>query len=168
MDRDNQQGRSHFYIGYILGLIDGEGCYQLENDGKGHFYPSLVISNTNDEIIKMAQSYLRTLGISCWVWSPKLSGKEKRPYQRLYIKGIKRMKKFLDIFTEYPHAKSYQANLLKEYCKLRLSIPIKELYSNGKHDYTKELEIKSKLKTLNAKYKGAFPSETIRFNTLSV
>ena len=159
---DNPQERLHFNIGYILGLIDGEGCYQLENDGKGHFYPSLVIGNTDPLIIEAGRKCLESLGITCWVWFPKLTGKETRPYQRLYVKGLRRMKELLDIVTLYPHAKIERANLLKEFCELRLSMTNKEIYKNGKHDYTKELELKKKLSNLNNRYKGAKSSETIR------
>lgn len=159
----NPQERLHFKIGYILGIVDGEGCYQLESDGKGHFYPSLTISNTDDKIIQQTISYLKDLGIECWSWSPKNYGRETRSYQRIYVKGLRRLKKYLDIFTNYPHAKLERALLLKEFCELRLKIPNKQLYLNGVHNYSKENELRSKLSQLNSRFKGAKSSETIRF-----
>ena len=158
----NPQERLHFKIGYILGLIDGEGCYQLENDGSGHYYPSLTIGNTDHLIIKQASQYLEEFGIEYWVWTPKLTGKEKRKYFRLFVKGIRRMKKLLDLVTQYPHAKLERANILKEYCDYRLSISNKEKYKNGNHDYSLEISLRLKLSNLNSKYKGAKSSETIR------
>ncbi len=163
---DNPQERLHFNIGYILGLIDGEGCYQLESDGRGHFYPSLTISNTDPLIIRSAEQYLKELGIVCWIWSPKFYGKERRPYLRLYVKGIGRMKVLLDLVTKYPHAKLERANILKTYCEHRLAIPVKELYRNGERDHTKEQELRKRLSNLNTKYKGAKSSETIRFDSV--
>lgn len=159
---DNPQERLHFEIGYILGLIDGEGCYQLEADGRGHFYPSLTIGNTNPLIIEQANAFLKSVGVGSWIWSPKLYGKETRPYLRLYVKGLKRMKTLLDITTRYPHAKTEQAKTLLQYCEHRLAIPVETLYRNGTHDCTLEQELKARLSNLNGAYKGAKSSETIR------
>ena len=72
------------------------------------------------------------------------------------------MKKFLDLVTRYPHAKLERANILKEYCDYRLSIPNKEKYKNGIHDYSLEKSLRLKISNLNSKYKGAKSSETIR------
>ena len=164
--KDNTMGdpqeRLHFKIGYILGLIDGEGCYQLEHDGRGHYYPSLTICNTDPLIIDQLKQYLEELNIEYFVWSPKFYGKEKRPYLRLFVKGIRRMKVVLDLVTQYPHAKIERAKILKLYCEYRLAIPKKDLYKNGNHDYTKENELRKRLSNLNAKYKGAKSSTTIR------
>lgn len=162
---DYQQERLHFKIGYILGLIDGEGCYQLGHDGRGHYYPQLIITNTDQLIIETAYKYLKELNIPCWIWSPKKYGKEKRQGMRLYIKGIRRMKRFLDLFFKYPHAKKERAFLIKQYCERRLAIPLKELYLNGKHDNSIEIEIRRKLTDLNKKNKGAISSETIRLTS---
>ena len=164
---DNQQERQILDIGYLLGMIDGEGCYQLEQDGRGHFYPSFTLGNTDERIILKSKGILENLGVGCWIWTPKFHGKQQRPMLRLYVKGIKRMKHFLDIFTQYNHAKLDRANILKEYCELRLSIPMQELYSNTPKDYSRELKLKETLKKLNRKYKGFVSSETIRFGASS-
>lgn len=159
MKLDNQQERPTFEIGYLLGVIDSDGCYQFAQDRKKYLYPQVVINNNNQGLIRRFAQYLDNLDIRYWIWSPKPYGKEKRIGQRLYVKGLKRFAKFYDSVAIYDHAKKPRADILKEYLDYRLSIPIK----NGIKPYLgKEQEFKRKLNSLNQENKGKVSPETIR------
>lgn len=159
----NQQERRHFYIGYLLGIIDGEGAYQLSPDKK-YYSPVITINNTDDELIDRTAEALRFLAIPYHVWVPKRHSKERRKPKRLYIKGIKRVKRATDVLLEFPSAKRERAKLLNDFCRHRLSIPRKGGNTNQFDTrYSKiEIQFKERLRQLNAKYKGAVSPETIR------
>jgi hypothetical protein len=159
----NPQERLHFNIGYLIGIIDGEGAYQLGPD-KIYYSPVITINNTDDKIIKLTTEALTLLGIPYHVWKPKLFGKERRYYARILIKGIKNVKLATDIILKYPSAKNERAQLLNDFCNHRLLIAkghgsknqFKTKYSNI------EIQFKERLRELNSKYKGAKSPETIR------
>lgn len=149
----NPQERLHFYIGYLIGIIDGEGAYQLSPDKK-YFSPMITINNTDEEIIRLTCEALTQLGLDHHVWYPKQYGKEYRQATRVYIRGIEHVKKATDLILKYPSGKDERAKLLNEFCTYRLKkqTPYSDI----------EIQFKEKLRQMNAKYKGAKSSETIR------
>lgn len=153
----NQQERLPHEISYLFGIIDGEGSYQMSSDinkqGRRYFSPLLTISNANPLILDMCTTALDMMDVAWHIWTPKKTGKEKHVLYRLSVKGIKRMKKFLDQATRIKHAKMPQALLLKEFCDLRLSIDKRLLDSGHVLTYSeRECEIKNELGALNKKY----------------
>lgn len=152
---ENPQERLPLEIGYLLGLIDGEGSYQLTVDyghnRKRYFTPQTSIFNSDPRIIAKCVSILKQLDIAFHVWTPKLT-KGKSPVTRIVVHGIKRNKKLLDILTKYDHGKLERAKVLLEFIDRRLSIPQKELF-NGKETYSDiEYELKNKLSQMNKEY----------------
>jgi len=160
---DNPQERLHFYIGYFLGIIDGEGAYQLGPDRK-YYSPSININNTDQLVIDRIAEALDYLGLPYFVWHPKRHGKEKRKPIRVVIKGIKRVKRVTDLILKYPSAKKERARLLNEFCKYRLSVPKAGGKTNQFDTRYSDIErnFKERLRELNSKHKGAISSETIR------
>ncbi len=157
---DNQQERLHFNIGYLLGIIDGEGSYQLtvdygkrdENGGrKRYFTPQTSIFNSDPKIIDKCVQILRELGITFHVWTPKLT-KGHSPVTRIVVHGIGRNKKLLDIVTKYPHGKLDRANILLAFVDRRLSIPKEELHGIAETYSEIEYELKNKLSEMNNEY----------------
>lgn len=178
MNRDNQQERLHFYIGYLLGIIDGEGSIQLGKDGRGHYVPEITIANTNEKIVNLIVEAFKYIGFSIYVWKSSIKGNHKAIY-RMTFKGIKRVNNVLKILLQYEFAKKDRAKILKEFCEYRLSIPIDKKYLNLQYlneekKYGKiEDEFKKKLTILNMPgirpntRMSALSSETIRFSALS-
>lgn len=158
---DNQQERLHFNIGYLLGLIDGEGSYQLSvdygkrrKDGgrKRYFTPQTSIFNSDPRIIDKCVEILKELDITFHVWTPKLT-KGHTPVTRIVVHGIGRNKKLLDIVTKYPHGKLERAKLLLAFVDRRLSIPKEELGSSIEESYSEvEYDLKNKLSQMNKEY----------------
>lgn len=152
---DNPQERLPLNIGYLLGLIDGEGSYQLTVDygskRKRYFTPQTSIFNSDPKIISRCVEILKELDITFHVWTPKLK-KGHSPVTRIVIHGIKRNKKFLDIITKYDHAKLERAKILLEFVNRRLSIPKTALY-NGTETYSElEYELKNRLSVMNKEH----------------
>ena len=175
MDRDNQQERLHFYIGYLLGVIDGEGSLQLGKDGRGHYVPLIVINNTNIKIIDLVLEAIKYLGLTAYVWTPKYKKNDNcKLVHRVVIQGIKRIARTLALLQKYKYAKHDRGQILKEFCDYRLSIPIDKKYLNlqylneDKKYGNKEDEFKKKLTLLNRQgirpntKMSALSSETIR------
>lgn len=167
MNKDNQQERLYFYnLGYILGLVDGEGCCTMRRDKK-YYSPLITISNTNYEIIRNASEALRQMGIAFYItYRPYnlLRYKEKRPWWRINIQGLKRVLKATDILLQLPSGKKDRLQLLNDFCRFRLSVPQtnkggtnqwKALYGKTEQDY------KDRLIQMNNQYKGSVSSETI-------
>ena len=157
----NQQERLHFYIGYVLGIIDGEGScqfgYKYLYKGCKVFSPKITIFNSNPFIIQMAKDSLTKLGISYYCFSVKMHGRERWPLWRIEIVGIKRIKQLTDILLSYPSGKQPRLQVLNNFCNHRL-------FKNRKK-YTKTDEAYFlKLKELNKLYRGKSTksSETIR------
>jgi len=151
----------HFDIGYFIGLVDGEGCYQLCPNRK-YWSPAITIANTDPLIIQRLHEALTNIGLAHHIWSPKSAGKEKRIKYIVQIKGIKRVKKATDLIIKFLSGKLERAKLLNEFCTFRLSIPVGEVNQFGRSYGDKEREFKDKLSYLNTGFKSAKSSETIR------
>ena len=169
MNRDNQQERLHFDIGYFIGMVDGEGCYQMcPNIVRGITYwsPAITIANTDPLIVERTSQALDNIGLPYHVWSPKLiKGHDKRIKYIIQIKGIKRVKKATDLILRFSSGKKERAKLLNDFCNFRLSIPRGKVNQWGERYSDREREYKDKLSELNSHYKGAVSSETTRSNT---
>ncbi len=161
----NQQERLFFNIGYLIGIIDGEGCYQFgkkyEYKGYSIYAPRITIFNNNIHIIQQTIDILKSLDITYNLWKTKLHGKEKSVGYRIEIAEVKRVKKFTDLLLQYPSGKKERAKLLNDYCKFRLSIP----WGKRKSYVNEEQVFFNKLKEMNLQFrKGTKSSETIRFD----
>lgn len=153
----NQQERLPYEVAYLFGIIDGEGSYQLSSDinkqGRRYFSPLVTISNANPKIIDLCITGFNKMGVAWFVWTPKMTPKNKHLLYRLSVKGIKRMSYFLNQAVLIEHAKLPQAKLLKEFCDLRLSIdPIKKASGHIVTYTNRECEIKNELGLLNKEY----------------
>ncbi len=50
-------------LGWLEGIIDGEGCLSLYKTSKGHWVPYLSITNTDQRILQKAKMILRGAGV---------------------------------------------------------------------------------------------------------
>lgn len=121
----NPLERQSFDLGWLIGIIDGEGCFTLSSVRKTPkgmataYHPRIQITNTNIRIIEKAKGVLSTLGLTCYIYTrfPKIG----RPYYRLEIAGLKRVKKLMDEVGHLFECRSSQAELLRQYVEVRLS-----------------------------------------------
>ena len=155
-DTDNQQKR-FMDIGWLVGILDGEGCFSLQKTSgwKGTKYPSssplIQITNTNPLIILKASKIIRELGLASRVYLQKQ--KECRLCYRIVVIGMKRVQRFLEFMLPYMECRREQAETLMKYVESRLSKGIREPYNQY------EQELSDTLAKLNRPY---LFSETVR------
>lgn len=121
---DNQQV-TDFDLGWLVGIIDGEGCFSLnESNSWGGRYtyilPAVYIVNTKDSIIDKAASILKRLNIPHYV-QVMTRAKHQKPAKRLNINGFKRVQKFLEVLASYFETRKDQVQCLVKFIALRLT-----------------------------------------------
>ena len=137
----NPLERRSFDIGWLVGIIDGEGCFTLNvkntSLGKG-YYPTVQITNTNDAIIKKAADVFRELGIAPYIYTrmPKTG----KVYFRLEVAGLKRVKRFMDVFGPLFECRRHQCDTLRKYVDLRLSKTSHAPLTEAEHRLADELK----------------------------
>lgn len=143
---DNQQAMSQFELGWLSGIIDGEGCFGLHHlRTKGYEYlrPSLSLANTDARIITRIVEDFEKLGIPYYICKQKARHAGQKNAQMIQVPGIKRVKRLLDALYPYLGVKKQQAAVLQEYVALRLSKPQSSPYGED------EEKLRLKLKDLN-------------------
>lgn len=142
MDRDNQQQTvSDFEIGWLAGIIEGEGSIVLPihkrvvgKTEKGRrqnlrVTPRIIITNTDKALIEKCVSILDRFGVGKWVRHTKpnnithgkLINKSFKEITYIYIDGFKRMQKLLNVLA--PHfggEKKARIDILLEFINRRM------------------------------------------------
>lgn len=130
---DNQQERLAFDIGWIVGIIEGEGSILLTRKTKG-LYPSIQIGNCNQGVIDRTVRILKAINVGCYVTPGERRTSEDRIFKRIDIGGFQRLIKFFEVVKlDYFEGKWEEAFLLTEYLRIRSS---KE--ANSPHGYEEE------------------------------
>lgn len=125
MNADNQQERL-CELSWLGGIIDGEGCISFKkNTGKcwknrneRPLYPIVSVSNTDIMMINKIIEILERNQIAYYREDRKGRGNNSNS-SAIYIKGIKRVKRLLDLIIPYLVNKQHRAKLLYEFCELR-------------------------------------------------
>jgi|LSQX01.3.fsa_nt_gb hypothetical protein len=148
-NRVNQQRN----IGYILGVLDSDGCISLNKTGKtktppifAKLLPNVSISNTSLKLIDKCVEILKENNIPFYIRTANRNIKHK-PIYTIMISGLKRVKKFIEVCIDNDFAKKDRLLLLEEFVKLRLNSidkhPANKPYSK------RELEILNEIHILN-------------------
>lgn len=117
----NQQERRTFQLGWLVGLIEGEGCITLNRSGvtKTNFgtkiSPYLSITNTNDKLMQKAVEVIKSLGLPFHLTM-------RKGVIRIEIWGQGRVKKWLEMISPYLVGKRDQADLILKFIALRESV----------------------------------------------
>jgi hypothetical protein len=116
---DNQQERLAFDIGWVVGIIEGEGSILLTKKPRG-MYPSIQIGNCNQGVIDRLVRILNQVGVGCYVTPSPSVTKGGRLFKRVDVGGFKRLQKFFEVVKlDYFEGKWHEAYLLVEYLKIR-------------------------------------------------
>lgn len=114
-------------LGWLAGIIDGEGCLQLAKQKYRniyHFRPQLSVSNTNPIIIQEIVRIANKNGLPVYVMDRGYATKNSLcTVQTLQIMGLKRMEHWLSVLAPYIVGKRQQVEIIREYIKYRLSLP---------------------------------------------
>lgn len=132
MKLDNQQRRL-IEIGYLCGLMDGEGTFTISKsnkrkNGKHNLHPYFQMSMRDLPTIDRAAGIIRELGIGCYVYH-----KGKGATHVLHCGGYKRLSQLLPIVIPYLVEKKERADLVLSYVQRRKDLPRNTPYSV--HDY---------------------------------
>lgn len=131
-----------FQKGYLIAMLEGEGYIGVEKRRKGGLAATLVISNTNKQIIDYLQSLLRGI-----IEKKKSRGKRWKECFVWRQRGSAEILLILEHLKKYFIGKQKQVKLLIIFCRLR--------EHNKHHKYgEKEYEIYQKLKVLNKRGNG--------------
>ena len=138
MDRDNQQERSISNRSWLAGIIEGEGSFMLIKNltfpGRHIAYrPHISVTNSNAVLIQEYRRALAEEGLPYYIDKPRLVGPyNKRPQVHVVIKGIKRVKRAIDLLLPYFRGRIGEAQILLEFCRYRLSVP--HVQPHGEHE----------------------------------
>lgn len=129
---DNQQGKiNDIQIGWIAGIIDGEGCIDFQQskskyyttDRQGldvYYYPRVRISMTHPQTLIHLQELLTKLNVGHHIsWKNPTEKKWKKGWS-ISITGLKRVQRFLGYLTPYLVTKKSEAEQMIDFINLRL------------------------------------------------
>jgi LAGLIDADG endonuclease len=155
MEKDNQQAKSFFNLGWIIAFLEGEGWFiinkQKQNKNRLRYVPVIGVNTTSSRMINQIGEILSKWEVGYWVGKRRfLETKNKNQYV-INIRGFKRCIKLLNIITPYMNEKKKQAELLSEYINYRMQLP-KNQYN---HCGEKEEKYRQKLQWLNRRGKAS-------------
>lgn len=123
----NPQETDLFELGWLSGIIDGEGsfCFKSTRTPQGYecFRPCFFLANTDKSIIDRFGRILSQLGLP---FNIRLHGQRKsrnKPAYQLSVEGLKRVKRMLEVLDGRIGSKKRAADVLHEYITMRLQKP---------------------------------------------
>lgn len=125
-DTVNQQERpSEMELGWLAGIIDGEGSLILCCNTTGRsIYPELRITSTTKVIIEKCEDIIKKFGVKYRVGYYKPPQKSERvPSHYISILTAKRMKTVTETILPYLVGKIPQATIILEFCNSRIFLP---------------------------------------------
>jgi len=156
---DNQQERMMNDLNWLIGIIEGEGCFTLGIKRRKYpkknkaYFPQIQITNTNIKMITEIRKIISAIGLPYYFYCQL--PKNGAPYYRIEIPGLKRVKKFLDLTIDLFRCRGDQAKLLLDYVNLRLRKPVNTPLGEEEDAIARQLYI------LNGKHKNSsLSSET--------
>ncbi len=118
---DNQQATvSEIELGWLAGMIDGEGCIHIDLDPRGGAHPYLTITNTNFEVIEKVADIWHRLGVGCRVYTRRQNSKWN-PVKDCFVIGYRRLKPALIAVMPHLVGKADEALLLYRFVESRLN-----------------------------------------------
>jgi deoxycytidine triphosphate deaminase len=94
-------------VGYLAALLDGEGNISIVDDGKGHLYPRVTITNTNRELLARAQQLIG----GGTIHSQERENPTHKTVYRLII--VRKMEVYNFLGLVYPHLVEKQQQALE-------------------------------------------------------
>jgi hypothetical protein len=135
---------SHFDVGYICGLIDGEGCIgvsrQKRKDSKDILRPYIHITNTNQEILSELKD-----AIGGSIQHQESHNPREKDVYTLRLFNTKLVSETLAKIGDKLKLKKKQAELVREFCQSRMNGAVE--HGLGYSD--RELELYEELRRLN-------------------
>jgi len=120
---DNQQSKSLYELGWLVGMIEGEGWMILNRQllpSKNYRYVPVIGMNSTSKILadEMAR-ILKSLDIGVWIGKRNFKNPKWSDQYVLNVRGFKRCKKLLKIINQFLLYKKVQGELLLDYINYR-------------------------------------------------
>jgi LAGLIDADG-like domain len=113
-------------IGWLAGVIDGEGCISISTDKKDNrLHAQVFLTNSNQEMLIKARRIMLELGVENprlhlhSIGKSKFSHRSNVPCHRIYIGTAVGMRKLLQAIFPQLTSKRVQAELMLEFLKNR-------------------------------------------------
>jgi hypothetical protein len=118
---DNPQASvTDLEMGWLLGILDGEGHVGLANHQSSKiFQPTIKFVNTNVNVIDKLVVVLNKMGQAHMIYDAYRQSNQ-RPAKRVEINGMLRVQNFLDHIYKYDFAKKREVLALRSFIDLRL------------------------------------------------
>ena len=163
----NQQGKMHFNIGWLVGMVEGEGSITLTRSAKaknkfGHkITPHLSITGTNDALMEKATEVIKFFKLPFSIDKRKNSNPNWKDTIRIQVYGLRRVEQWLFLLYPYLVGKKEQAETVLQFIENRKRVltlhPWHKPYTN------EDLVLYEKVHKLNGRLgRSAKPSETKR------
>ena len=149
---DNPQERLCCKLSWLAGFFDADGCVNIyrKYTAKTEVYtPRLVMTNTNKDIVDTICAVLREVSIPFYVQIRKNRSLNHNNTADIIISGYKRCFHALPLIAPYLKGKREKAELMLQFCELRLKAGKKEPYS------IEQLSLCNQIKSLNNRGKKA-------------
>ena len=132
MSADNQQRRLNSRLGWLGGIIDGEGMITVIKRTNGYsFFPRISIANSDKKIINEAVDIFKELNLPYYIQSKSYKvGKEVRKKYELLVNGLIRCSQVLPHIIPFLVSKKERAKKLLSWCKYRISRKRGEKYTD--------------------------------------
>lgn len=143
MKLDNQQERQFFNIGFLVGMLEGEGCLTINKTVSPTKYLVYIsITGKNKQLMEKVAEIASELNLP-------FHFRNYRQVCTIQVSGMSRCKKWLDLVYPYLIGKKPQADILLEFIALRDRVM--SLHPYNKPYSQKEYDLKELLKRYNAR-----------------
>lgn len=130
MNRDNPQTNTYYDIGWIVGIIEGEGWMifnrQLQPSKSYRYVPVIGMNTTSEEILRKYINILKKWDIGVWVGKRRFLKTNNKDQWMTNVRGFKRCSKLIPILKPYLTAKKKQLDLLEQYILYRKQFNCKQ------------------------------------------
>lgn len=122
---ENQQRKALLDIGWLAGIVDGEGhitlARQVGKTSRGYYYrPMIMVGNTNPVIVSKVLEVTKQIGLPRYVLIKRAWKNEKWAINFTYqIVGLKRCELFLRTLLPYLSGKQLVAEIVLSYIEYR-------------------------------------------------
>lgn len=143
MNRVNQAGKA-FVIGWIAGFVDGEGyigLWKSKIKNKYTYVPTMSVSNTHHESINYLSEQLKILNIGNHIFVRNVENPKWRQRMVLEVRGMKRIKSFIETIKPYSITKKSQMELLESFILKRMEKPMNQPYGEYEEDVFEKLKL---------------------------
>jgi len=117
-----QETVSEAEMGWLAGVIDGEGCMHIDLEPRNGAHPYLTITNSNFVLAEKVAGIWHRLGVGCRIQTRKRHNPRHSPVKDVMVIGYRRLEKALAAILPYLVAKQDEGLLLQEFIQSRLRV----------------------------------------------